>query len=244
MKYLLSALLFCTLLSCEKDNDEPPLADGQYQSHGQYYRYQPEMYTSNGKITDTAIIYNYLRYHSSRSMTGTNYAELLATAPQVVMLTDSIKLTVNGQAGTLYMRDYFRAGSPGNPMNYQTHSIAVIAGTQSEILLQHQDSTGVLKGWTPNPCETIISKLDKYVPAKNCRPTATGEYCAYRDVVPVQQAVSSEIRVLYYSRFNSSPSCTGLSSHVFNVPSLTIPQALSAQDTVVIQRKEIILKKK
>jgi hypothetical protein len=243
MKYLFSALLFCAIVSCEKNNDEPLLADGEYRSRGEYYSFRPEMYTSTGKITDTAIIYNYLRYHSSRSPMGTNYAQLMSTF-SVVMFTDSIKLTISGNGGTLYRRDYLHAGTPGNPMNYQSHSLALIQGTQSEILLQHQDSSDMQTSLTPSPCETVISKLNKYSPAKNCRGTATGQLCEYKDITPVKQSVSSEIVVLFYSRFNSGPGCTGFSSHVFNVPSTNIPPSLSTQDTVVIQRKEIVLRRK
>ena len=135
------------------------------------------------------------------------------------------------------------AGTPSNPMNYQTHQVAMLPGTQPEIVLEHQDSTSAMRSWTPNRCEVVSRQLNKYIQPANCLATASGELCSYRDITPAMRVSSTEIRVLLYGTYYSSANCSGSNTILFNVPSPNFLQALPAGDTVVIQRKEIILKR-
>ncbi|HEX8330968.1 MAG TPA: hypothetical protein VF622_00030 [Segetibacter sp.] len=242
MKNVLTVSLFCCLFSCTKSNEERRLTDGIYESQGQQFRYLPEMYTSNGKITDTSIIYRYLRLKSQFFFS--NYDQLLASVPQLIPYTDTIRITISGQEGILYMRDYMHPGTPNNPENYQTHVVAINASAPSEILLEHKDSTVIAKSLTSSPCNSLNTQLNKYMPDQNCRAMGTIEVCSYKDITPIQPVSETEIKVLLYARQSSNSSCAVFNMPIFNVPSLNIQKLLTPADTVVIQRREIILKRR
>lgn len=251
MKSRLTALLYLLIgISCNPNKEEKLLTNGVFESQHEQYFYLPEMYTAAGKITDTAIIYDYLRRLSNQSMNISNhdYAALFSSLPRTRKFKDTIRITIAGNAATVYKRVYFSPSTdPANPLNYRLSNTEIIETSANEVLFQHMDSTSVFLNGVGADFGEKSRKIDHYNPPMNCRYIwAGGSTCTYREILPVKVVDNNEIRVLNYTKFLVETSVWRLSSSTqnFNRPNENMSAFLEKLDTVIVQKSEIILRRK
>ena len=243
MKNLLSLFIACIIvISCKKSGNDNSDQQKIYTSDQHQYRHPPEMYTAAGKITDTTVIYNYLRRLNNLGYTSTKYDSLFATLPQIYPFPDTIQLSVSGTLGELYMKLY------NYNLNYAERTVDILNTNSTEKLLVFRDSVSKIYDRSNTFCTPLFEQLDKYIPQKSCKPISIGDICSYRDLVPIEMINDNEIKILYHSKLSvkgnsNSAFCMMLSHPVFNVPATNIPSMLQNTDTVVIQRRELILQR-
>jgi len=244
-------LILIIVISCNPNKEEKQLTNGFFETNQEQYFYLPEMYTAAGKITDTAIIYDYLRKLSNHSLNINNqdFVAMFSSQPRARKFEDTIRITIAGNDATIYKRLYFSPSTdPANPRNYQLSNAQMIATNASEVLLQYTDSSSVIfsNGVDANFGEKS-RKMSHYNPPLNCRNIWGGSsICSYKDFLPVKVVNNNEIRVLSYTNLLIEGSLWRLSvsSQLFNRPNENMSAFLEKLDTVIVQQNEIILRRK
>jgi hypothetical protein len=230
---LLGAALL--MVSCQKDKERIAYdLSGTYTAENTLKAANPiAMYTSGGQVTNTAVITRFLArrqglasYFSATdvaipgntslrlSFRANNRATLISTAPNYV---DSIRTEVTDQ------------------------QIA-------SLRLQNLDSVTTLPGtsYSCRKMEELASYIKEVYPGKRCRPLpATSGYSQLCKQRPVRMigAHGSQLYVPYFSWLVQADGCYIAYGGEWNIFNRAVLNRLATGDTVVVQEREIALRK-
>jgi hypothetical protein len=232
--YLLLAAA-ALLTSCQKDSERIAYSlSGVYTAENTLRAANPiGMYTSAGQVTNAAVITRFLAKRQ-------NLSDYFSTTDVAIPSNTSLRLV---------FRANNRATLLSTAPNYSDSIRAEVTDQQvASLRLQNLDSVTTLASASYS-C-TKVSELAGYIkevyPGKRCRnlPLASGysQYCRQRPV-RVVGARGSQLYVPYFSWLVQADGCFVAYSGEWNMFNRAVLNHLAAGDTVVVQEREIALRK-
>ena len=230
---LLTVVAF--LVGCQKDTERISYSlSGKYTAENTLRATNPiAMYTMAGQVNNAAIVTSFL---AKRPMLNSYFSATDATIPGGNTLT--LTFRANNQATLL-------TTSP----SYTDSIRAEVTDQQlASLRLQQVDSVNIL-GSSSYSC-TRVAELSEYIkevyPGKRCRalPLVSGysQLCKVRPV-RVVGAHGSQLYVPYFSWFVQAGGCTLAYSGEWNMFNRAVLSHLAAGDTIVVQEREVALRK-
>ena len=233
--YYLLLALGGLLTSCQKDKERISYdLSGAYTAENTLRAANPiAMYTSAGQVNNAAVITRFLAKRQ-------NLSDYFSATDVAIPSNTTLRLVfrANNRA-TLYT----------TAPNYSDSTRSEVTDQQiASLRLQNLDSIMVLSG-TGYACNRV-SDLSDYIkeinPGRRClaAPTTTGysRYCRIRPV-HVVGARGSQLYVPYFSWLIQTGGCYTAYSGEWNMFNRAVLSHLAAGDTVVVQEREIALRK-
>lgn len=235
--YLL-ILTFAVTSSCsKKENPETILLQGTFSSENALNVYKTELYTNKGKTTNETVITNYI---NRKSLAGVFHDSKIRTLYKPTYLTVEID-----QQGSFSSTNFSHPYAGGKMERL----------TNNEVLLISNDSTttyfprgNIGDGISTNcPVDFIL----RYPPSVKCTPMPSGtgysEVCKTRILIPIIIKNIESLAIPIYTISYSGKAIGNKDRCVLQEQSNFIKEDfyknLSEGDTVLIQKKEQLLKK-
>ena len=234
--YYLLLIAALVLTGCRKDEERISYnLSGTYTAENTLRAANPiAMYTSAGQVTNAAVITRFLARRQ-------NLSDYFSATDVAIPSNTTLRLT---------FRANNRATLFSTAPNYSDSVRTEVTDQQiASLRLQNLDSITTLPGGTSYSCRKV-SELADYIkevyPGKRCRalPLASGysQICKQRPVRMIG-AHGSQLYVPYFSWLVLADGCYIAYSGEWNMFNQSVLSHLAAGDTVVVQEREIALRK-
>lgn len=212
--------------------------NGKYVSDDVFLIENPIMYTAGNSISNIEFIKNYLQRKKNTNYFVFDASTLpISGSPLYINFLSGNKVDLEGMPG------YMEQGE-------------ITGRNNDRLLISSMDSAVYFPPNTSNRCELLVSKITEVVPEVNCSafyvlpgpggfPSVGG--CKYRPAFPMVISGNNLYLPLFsYSVSYSNSSfvqCASATSGIINLFSKDFLKELKAGDTIVIQKRKLLMKK-
>ncbi|MBN8675242.1 MAG: hypothetical protein J0L56_13990 [Chitinophagales bacterium] len=238
-KLPLIALLFF-LLACNRQTETDFFINNTYTTENVASVDLPRLFTSDGEITNLTLIRDFVERHTTQVGFQNNF--LFGISSQLLDTTFKLKISFRADGSAVVERcNHFSLTSP-----LETYTASYTNYAQDILLVTETDS--VTNVTEIGNCQSITEAIVRDLSAMSCIQVSNTKICSYKYSFPLKKSnnriTMPFIRRLVYSRRPPfGPTC-GLETYrernIFNPSGISV---LTQYDTVVIQTKEVVLKK-
>jgi hypothetical protein len=228
-------VLGASLTSCQKDKERISYdLSGTYTAENTLRAANPiTMYTSAGQVSNAAVITRFLAKRQ-------NLSDYFSATDLAIPSNTTLRLAfrANNRATLLSTTPTYSDSIRTEVTDQQVASLR----------LQNLDSVTILPGtsYSCQKVEELTGYIKEVYPGKRCRPlpTASGysQFCRQRPVRMIG-AHGDQLYVPYFSWLVSAGGCYIAYSGEWNMFNRAVLSHLAAGDTVVVQEREIALRK-